>query len=57
MSPISWQAIPEEQALTLLNSDRVTGLSLIQVQEKRRTYGKNELIQMGIPAIPNSECS
>ena len=51
MSPIahiSWQAIPEEKALELLNSDREAGLSLIQVEEKWRTYGKNELIQMGL---------
>ena len=51
MSPIariSWQAIPAEQALTLLNSDREAGLSLIQVKEKQRTYGKNELIQLGM---------
>ena len=48
ISRISWQAIPEEQALALLNSDRKAGLSLIQVKEKQRTYGKNELIQLGI---------
>jgi len=51
MSPIAricWQAIPEEKALTLLNSDREAGLNPIQVKEKQRIYGKNELIQIGI---------
>ena len=47
-SSISWQSIETEKALILLNSDRVTGLSPIQIQEKLRTYGKNELIEKGI---------
>ncbi|MEB3311242.1 MAG: cation-translocating P-type ATPase [Snowella sp.] len=45
---IAWQTIAVDEALTLLNSDRETGLSATEVEEKERYYGNNELIETGM---------
>ena len=45
--PVAWHTIAADQSLTLLNSDRDRGLSQTQIEENRRAYGTNELIEMG----------
>ena len=46
-TPIAWHTIASDQSLTLLNSDRDRGLSQNQIEENKRAYGTNELIEMG----------
>jgi Ca2+-transporting ATPase len=44
---IAWHTIDADKALVLLESDRVNGLSQVQVQERLQRYGTNELVESG----------
>jgi Ca2+-transporting ATPase len=44
---IAWHTIEAEKTIELLESDRATGLTSAQVEEKLRQYGTNELIETG----------
>jgi Ca2+-transporting ATPase len=44
---IAWHTIEAEKTIELLESDRATGLTSAQVEEKLRQHGTNELIETG----------
>ncbi|MBF2000635.1 MAG: cation-translocating P-type ATPase [Synechococcales cyanobacterium M58_A2018_015] len=42
-----WHTLEAEKALKLLESDRTSGLSTLQVEDHLRRYGPNELVETG----------
>jgi P-type Ca2+ transporter type 2C len=44
LGTVAWHTVEAEKAVQQLESDRVTGLSLDQVQQRTEAYGANELV-------------